>query len=239
MEKPSLPPSKEEVWDNSHEHWLQLGNILSAVAKGAHNIDVDELTLTRWQQMSSLMREIDTRADDSDESRESILEKLKDFSIFADRYPNLAPDALGEDQHRFLVEQTEKIFTIGDKISNAKTDIRYIGLRRYEAQQTVRLFTSVVSEETKEVDTFDDLCLTFNRLGTVANIIDSLEDLERDHKEGKVRFEPSPKTYVRLAQTAFRVGLPEASSVINTPVLKEATLGIGSLIQRHRTQGRQ
>jgi hypothetical protein len=145
-----------------------------------------------------LMREVDTASDDMS-SHEHILNELKSFEQFRDRYPHLAPTEMSKGQYEQLLDTARIILHMSRSMAEETSPERYLGIRQHEARLTARLFSIIATPEVHAQPAFDEQFMpAFTNVTIAANFFDSFRDITKDHKRGIAATEPSMKLRARL-----------------------------------------
>jgi hypothetical protein len=191
--------------DDRAELYGKWGDMVGAIARRHHNIDVDELTQTRWHELMGLMREVDTWADDTGTDEMQVLGGIADFSMFQDRYPHLAPDALSEPAIEAIAYRTVRILKLGRQAAEVTSVPRYVALRVIEAREAVNLFADTATPHVTEQPDFNDAFMpTLRALGEAATLWDSIIDGRRDVRTGKQKLAPTKEYYTQLSGAMMR-----------------------------------
>jgi hypothetical protein len=211
-----------ELWDKNYVYYQQLAELLSSIAGSHYDVDIDEETLLRWRDLMGIMREIDTKADDSGASHDEVLRELADFTVFEERYPNVRPQALGQETFDKLVARTRKILKLGEFVSKATTESRYIKLRAAEGIATAEVFSDSATQSVLDQNQFGDKFIPLLKTMAVSSgFIDSAHDLKQDYAEGKTALRPHYGTRVRLAAIGLGMCKEILPAAFHTEVVKQ------------------
>ena len=203
MKKVELQPG--EPIDDRAEAYRKSGDLVAAIARRHSEIDVDEMTLERWRQLMGLMREVDTWADDTDATREEVLDGLMDFGMFQDRYPALAPGELPIDAHLSMLRRADRILKVGELASRELSVRRFIAFRAIEARETVNMFGDTATLHVTEQPKFEgDFLPVLRALGEAATLWDSLIDGRQDVRDGKQTLQPDAEYYSEITKALLR-----------------------------------
>lgn len=190
--------------DRAHAY-RRSGDMVAAIARRHNGIDVDDLTTERWRELMGLMREVDTWADDTDASREEVLEGLANFELFQERYPHLAPGELDIQAHLSMLRRADHILRVGDLASRELSVRRFMAFRITEATETVNMFEDTATPHVAEQAGFrEEFMPTLRALGEAATLWDSLIDGKQDVRDGKQQLRPDREYYVRITGAMLR-----------------------------------
>lgn len=231
-------PEFEHAVDDRAESFLQVGTVAWKVAESHCSVAMDDITGRRWQQMMGLLREVDTLVDDSMVGQEDVVERLRNFTEFEERYPDLSPDALGEESQNALLARTTRILRVGSELARAAGIQRFVALRIVEGRETARLLGDAATITVREQNAFQKSFLpTMESLAVTANLIDSVTDGRVDYREGKIVRRPNAEYYrALLAEIPGSAGLG-AKALLHVPVLAEfATMSWNRLVNRVKHQ---
>jgi len=185
--------------DDRADAYQKSGDMVTAIARAHHHIDIDSLTQVRWREMMGLMREVDTWADDTDVTHEEVIEGLETFEMFNERYPSLTPEMLGEEAHEAMVRRAARVLKLGERVAQATTPRRFVALRTVEGTEATNLFEDIATAEvTKQPGFSEGLMPTLRALGEAATLWDSIIDGGKDYRIGKQILEPNAEYYARL-----------------------------------------
>jgi len=226
-----------EPWDTSYSYYQQLAELLSSVAHSHSNVEIDDETLLRWRDLMGIMREIDTRADDSGAEHEEVLSQLENFEIFEDRYPHITPSVVGSETFSRLVSRTRKILKLGEFVSKATIPSRFIKLRASEAVNTAEVFRDSATESVLSQDQFNNNFMPLLRtMAITACFIDSAHDLKKDYEDGKSVLQPLPSTRLVMATKALGMSKAIAPVVLHGDVFVQTAEAAKLQFQRkHRS----
>lgn len=190
----------EKLYDDRAQVYHKSGDLLVAVARQHHNLDIDDATHARWRQLMGLMREVDTWLDDSPVSSDEVIAELASFRQFAGRYPNLTVEEVGANKHESMVKRAALIAQIGERVMSTLDLSEFIELRIQEAEETVNLLGDAATDHVTTQPEFDTEFLpTVRALGAAATLFDSLIDGHRDAKEGKQIIRPNWRYYKEVS----------------------------------------
>jgi hypothetical protein len=185
-----------ELIDDRARAYMKLGDMVTAIARYHTHVDVDETTAARWRQVMGLMREVDTMADDTDATSEDVIDRLKDFSTFKERYPDLAPDALDEYTQEAMLSRTRRILKLGAWAAKTTSVERFVALRILEAREAVNLFEDLASESVAEQPEFTERFMPILRaMGEISTLWDSVTDGRADVGLGRQAVVPDGEYY--------------------------------------------
>ncbi|HTJ73398.1 MAG TPA: hypothetical protein VL481_02300 [Verrucomicrobiae bacterium] len=194
-----------EPWDDRAKAYRRSGDMVAAIARRHSGVDVDDLTKERWRELMGLMREVDTWADDTDASRQEVLEGLVDFGMFQERYPHLAPGQLTIEAHLSMLRRTDHILRVGELASRELSVRRFMAFRITEAAETVNMFEDTATPHVVEQPHFkEDFMPTLRALGEAATLWDSLIDARQDLRDGKQVIQPNAEFYTRISGAMLR-----------------------------------
>jgi hypothetical protein len=203
VKKPELRPG--EPIDDRADAYRKSGDLVAAIARSHHHIDVDEVTVERWRQLMGLMREVDTWADDTDTTKEEVLTGLADFGMFEGRYPALAPGELTIGAHGSMLRRADHILRVGELASRELSVRRFIAFRAIEARETVNMLGDTATPYVAEQPAFNEGFLPVVRaLGEAATLWDSLIDGRQDVREGKQQLQPNAEYYKEITKAMLR-----------------------------------
>ncbi|HEX7963944.1 MAG TPA: hypothetical protein VF466_05150 [Candidatus Saccharimonadales bacterium] len=209
-----LPAFANYVPDDRSVCYRRAGDVVThVVAKSG--VDVDELTQERWRECAGLMREYDTFADEVCPDNGQALAVLRDFSLFAPRYPELRPDSLGQPAFDTVADHVQTILHLGGLIATETSVDRYIDLRKEEAAYTVRAFGAAATSHVQQQDAFPAAMQRVTALSITANMGDSILDARGDFQTGKSQLPPSWELYKKLLLEAARSGKPHIGYVLD------------------------
>lgn len=193
-------------FDDRAHAYRRSGDIAATIATQHFGIDVDPLTRLRWRDMMSLLREVDTWADDTAVSSSEVIDNLADFSIFERRYPHLSPLALGTEVQGTMLRRTEHILRLGQLAAHATSLGRFVAFRALEGREAVQLFGDCATEHVESQSAFrKEFLPTLAALGAGATLWDSLIDGRSDFSTGKQRVLPDKEYYLALAGTMLHL----------------------------------
>lgn len=191
--------------DDRAEAYRKSGDMVAAIARRHNHLDIDDMTLERWRDLMGLMREVDTWADDTDITRDEVLEGLMSFEQFKDRYSSLAPGQLSVEAHLALLRRANHILKVGEYASRELSPRRFLALRAIEARETVNMLGDTATPHVAEQPGFKEEFLpTMRALGEAATLWDSIIDGRQDVKAGKQALKPRPEYYARLTGGMLR-----------------------------------
>lgn len=186
--------------DDRADAYAKSGDMLAAIARRHYHITVDDLTQARWRQVMGLMREVDTWADDTDATPDDVIDGLGSFDLFRERYPDLTPEALGDEAHEAVLRRTVRVLKLGERVAQATTPQRYVALRTVEGTEAVNLLEDTATIHVAEQPGFEeDLMPTLRALGEAATLWDSIIDGGKDYRTGKQALKPNAEYYARLS----------------------------------------
>lgn len=172
---------QHEAWDPQYRFASRVSDVLEAVAKHHFKIEIDEMTSSAWADLMGWMREVDTASDDFDKHPQ-ILEAIRNFDPFRDRYPHIAPEALSPERAVDFVHTTASIFNMGRQMAEPQTMERFFGLRQHEARLTARLYSITASDAVRAQPAFDNEFMpALTRIVIAANFFDTSRDMNKDY----------------------------------------------------------
>lgn len=187
--------TNSNVWDERYGSYIQLADLLSVIAQERTGVHIDEPTLGRWRDLMGIMREIDTFADSQEDSPakiEAVLEALRGFDIFGERYPSITNEAISSDMRRHLLRRTRNILLLGRRAATTTSNRRLVTLRGAEAVQTAEIFADSASPEVLSQENFSGVFMPLLReMGVAACFLDSLHDADDDYQAGQLGKKPT------------------------------------------------
>ncbi len=231
--------SFEHALDDRAEPFSKMGNVARAVAENHCDILVDHTTHIRWLQLMGLLREVDTMTDDSHVDNEEILQRLRDFTEFEERYPALTDDTLGAEARELMLKRTDRILRLGQYASRATSIPRFIALRIVEGREVATLLQDTATHFVSMQPQFnDDFIPTMKSMAITANLVDSVIDAKMDYRDGNLAHEPNIEFLKAVSSQVKPYGQLAGFAFIRPSVLK-AFVGMGlSRVVNRVKQGR-
>lgn len=236
-----MSENSKEYWNENADKYRQLADLLRAIAEESCGTPIDELTHTRWAEIMALMVEVDSYVDNprfGDRNLESeVVIELESFDRFRDRYPHIAPEALGEMKWRQLETTARQIIEQSHALQEVSTYEEYVEHRSKEAIATARLFEVTATREVRLNSSFHSRFMpTLEMLGVGACLLDSANDLSRDYFETKTSLEPTLLNRGKLLRDAFTRGVSQYELLRHQPVRRELGRAALQHIKRHIDQ---
>lgn len=224
----------EHAFDDRAESFLQVGSIAAKIATFHSGVVLDEQTTQRWQELMGLLREVDTLVDDTSISNVDMVSELRNFNVFANRYPQLTPEQLGQDVQTDLLTRVDRILKLGSEVATTTNVAHFIGLRIVEGRETANLLYDAAKPTVKHQPAFyDNFMPVIRSLAVTANLIDSITDAKKDYIDKKVILRPSAEYYRSLIEQTPRHAALGATALMHVSVLNEfATMSWNRLINR-------
>lgn len=212
----------EQLYDDRAESFLHVGDVAYQIATKYCRVEVDEVTHRRWRELLGLLREVDTMHDDLGMTAPEVIEQLGTFDEFAERYPELAPDRIGEETHQRLIGRTQQLLKIGRYISTADSVNRFVALRVNEGRHTANLLSDSATPKTRRQERFTTSFLpTIQSLGICASTIDSMIDGRMDRRDQKIAVDLTKEYYGKLGGATLRHLFPGMMAPLHPRVLYE------------------
>lgn len=139
--------SQDFIWDDRAPAYAKSGDLAAAIATQHYGLAVDVTTRMRWQQLMSVMREVDTWADERAVTSDEVLQGLAEYTMFEELYPALAPGELTPEMGATLLGRTARILRLGRHAARAVSVERFVALRVAEARESVELFADIATPE--------------------------------------------------------------------------------------------
>lgn len=190
-------PENEYIWDDRAPSFRQVGKIACILAsKFGVEIDADDPTPERWQQLMALLREFDTYCDDYHGGDVGAVAVLKDYDQLEAVYPAFAQGAIETDKRECMVGRVEHILNIGHAFSVSSGVRHAIALRRQEAHETAELLADCASDAVQHHPRFQNKVLPQLRdMSEAACMMDTVLDMRRDYELGKTEIPPNREYY--------------------------------------------
>ena len=210
-----------ETYDDRAESFFSVGDVTYEVATKHCGLKVDELTHERWRQLLGLLREVDTMHDDLGVEADEVIDRLELFEDFAERYPELTPDKLGQ-AHDKLLRRTRQLLKLGAYVSSADSVERFVALRVNEARHTANLLEDSATPETvNQPEFYDSFLPAMQSLGIAASTIDSMLDGRMDLRDGKMSLRPNAEYYAKLGGATLHHMGPGLRSLMSPKIMYE------------------
>jgi len=222
--------------DDRIEGYRAAADMLVHIAERC-GVEVDETTRTRWHDAMGLLREFDTFVDEECQEQRVAMATLRDFSLFAPRYPSLAPEALGGSVFETALERVETILEVGNQIAEETDPDSFIELRKAEAYYTTTLLEIFATPAVRDQAGFNECMWRFTGLGIGGNLIDSLLDARWDYVRGETRLKPTLAFYRSLGKDAVGHMRPHLYTILDKEGLKLRAKGMGHRVMHRLTHG--
>ncbi len=177
-----MPSSHDVITEERLKYSTRSLGAICEIARTQHLLDLSATTVERWGQLLQLMREADTEADDL-QGHDQLLDSLRSFDAFRQRYPLLEPSQLPCDEDVFF-DRIRLILEQGRKLSEATNLKAYTEVRHVEARYTADVFELIAEKEDRKQLGFDDFMCTLERLTIAAGFVDTAIDAPKDYKFG-------------------------------------------------------
>lgn len=226
----------ENALDDRAESFMQVGTVARVIAEKHCEVLVDRTTHVRWQHTIGLLREVDTLADDTNIESEEVLERLEDFSEFAERYPSLTLDKLGSEVRNGMVNRTERVLRLGKHVAEATCMDRLIALRIAEGRLVAGYLEDVATPFVKDIQPgfHEKFMPVMKSMAVTANLLDSILDRNMDYRNGNISIVPMPEFKKALQEEIKVQRVLARQAILSHPaVMKEfVTMSWNRLINR-------
>lgn len=215
-------PHFESAYDDRAETFLQIGDVARMIAERHCDLTVDDVTHERWRELLGLLREVDTLADDTTIAPGQVIEKLDEFTFFAERYPALTPESLDAPVRAAMLQRVERILKLGQHIGRAETMQRFVALRTKEGRETAAFLSDTATPDVSAQPAFHSRFMpVMTSLAVTANLVDSMLDGRMDYKAEKIAHPPNGEFYRALGRNALEAAKDGFPAVYHWPVMGE------------------
>lgn len=222
------------MWDDRAPSFRQVGDVAVSVARSHCDVEVDDTTTVRWQELMALLREFDTLCDDTAISREAAMDELRHFENLAELYPSLALDTLPNEAREKLVRRVETILNLGEQAAKTMAIDEFINCRTKEAEHTARLLDDAATPYVIEQPAYEERFVpTIRSLSVVACALDSLTDARKDYAAGDMALQPGGEYYKACAKLALQEAGPGMAALAHKDIVAQfAVMSVNRLRNR-------
>lgn len=229
-----------EYWNDDADKYRQLADLLKVIAEKQCGVLIDATTHARWQDMMGLMTEVDAYIDErivpGFNTEADIVDELERFDRFRERYPHIAPEAVGEQTWKNMERTAREVVGQFQELAFSETYGEYVEHRRDEAIATAELFSACATDVVKQNPAFEaDFMDRLKNMATSACLIDSANDLAKDFHEGRSVLPPTIPHRMHLFYDGVVVGVPQMDMLKHMPICRE--IGRAAIMRTSRKMG--